>query len=163
MGSNESESESKTRSRGCGWFVSCLTERKMKTELQIEGMSCEACVSFVVGALQNVEGVERALVDLSTARAEVEGEDYDVADLIESVEEEGYGARVTAFGRPPFMPRLVDPGARSSAMTRAPEEGRAGRHGCSTRRKLQKVWLTRIPYWRGCPGRRRRLLLSDPM
>lgn len=68
----------------------------MKTELQIEGMNCEACVTFVAEALQNVEGVKRAFVELNTARAEVEGEEYDVADLIEAVEEEGYGARVTA-------------------------------------------------------------------
>ena len=67
---------------------------KMKTELQIEGMTCEACAGFVANALQNVEGVKRAFVELSTNRAEVEGEEYDVADLIESVEEEGYGARV---------------------------------------------------------------------
>ena len=64
----------------------------MKTELKIEGMSCDACVGIVANALRNVEGVSRALVDLSTNRAEVEGEDYDVEDLIESVEEEGYGA-----------------------------------------------------------------------
>ena len=70
--------------------------KTMKTELQIEGMNCDACVSFVTEALRNVEGVQRALVDLSTARAEVEGEEYDVADLIEAVEEEGYGARVIA-------------------------------------------------------------------
>ncbi len=64
----------------------------MKTELKIEGMSCDACVSIVANALRNVEGVTRALVDLPTNRAEVEGEDYSVEDLIESVEEEGYGA-----------------------------------------------------------------------
>lgn len=66
----------------------------MKTELKIEGMTCEACAGFVAGALQNVEGVQRAFVELDTARAEVEGEDYDVADLVEAVEEEGYGASV---------------------------------------------------------------------
>lgn len=68
----------------------------MKTELQIEGMNCEACVSFVATALQGVEGVERALVDLNTSRAEVEGEDYEVSDLLDAVEEEGYHASVTS-------------------------------------------------------------------
>ncbi len=66
----------------------------MKTELQIEGMTCEACVGIVAGALRNVEGVTRAFVDLDTKRAEVEGEDYDSADLLEAVEEEGYEARI---------------------------------------------------------------------
>ncbi len=65
----------------------------MKTELQIEGMNCDACVSFVASALQSVEGVERALVDLNSKRAEVEGENYRVEDLIEAVEEEGYSAK----------------------------------------------------------------------
>ena len=69
-----------------------LTLKKMKTELKIEGMSCDACVGIVANALRNVEGVTRAVVDLSNNRAEVEGEDYSVEDLIESVEEEGYGA-----------------------------------------------------------------------
>ena len=66
----------------------------MKTELQIDGMTCDACVGIVAGALRNVEGVTRALVDLDTMRAEVEGEDYDTADLLEAVEEEGYEAKV---------------------------------------------------------------------
>ena len=57
-------------------------------------MTCDACVSIVAGALRNVEGVQRAFVDLDTKRAEVEGEDYDSADLLEAVEEEGYEARI---------------------------------------------------------------------
>jgi copper chaperone CopZ len=68
----------------------------MKTDLQIEGMNCDACVGFVASALQSVEGVERALVDLNTKRAEVEGESYRIEDLIEAVDAEGYSAKVTA-------------------------------------------------------------------
>ncbi|BCM89871.1 hypothetical protein IAD21_01720 [Abditibacteriota bacterium] len=66
----------------------------MKTDLQIEGMSCNACVGFVASALQSVKGVDRALVDLNTKHAEVEGPDYRVEDLIDAVEEEGYSAKV---------------------------------------------------------------------
>ena len=66
----------------------------MKTDLQIEGMSCEACVGFVASALQSVQGVDRALVDLNTKRAEVEGANYRVEDLIEAVEEEGYSVKI---------------------------------------------------------------------
>jgi len=67
----------------------------MKTFLQIEGMHCDACVGFVAGALQNVEGVERALVDLNTETAEVEGENYSIPALLNAVEDEGYEATVT--------------------------------------------------------------------
>ncbi|RYX84866.1 heavy-metal-associated domain-containing protein [bacterium] len=68
----------------------------MKTNLQIEGMSCEACVRFVAMALQSIDGVDRAMVDLNSKRAEVEGDNYRVEDLIEAVEEEGYSAKVEA-------------------------------------------------------------------
>lgn len=67
---------------------------EMKTHLQIEGMHCDACVGFVSQALQNVEGVERALVDLNSETAEVEGEGYTITGLLEAVEDEGYAAKV---------------------------------------------------------------------
>lgn len=63
------------------------------TKLTIEGMHCGKCVEFVSKALESVPGVERALVDLNTQQATVEG-DADVAKLIEAVEEEGYSARL---------------------------------------------------------------------
>ncbi len=57
-------------------------------------MHCDACVGFVSQALQNVEGVERALVDLNSETAEVEGEGYTITGLLEAVEDEGYAAKV---------------------------------------------------------------------
>ena len=43
------------------------------TELTIEGMHCAGCVSTVEKALQNVEGVRSAVVNLSLEKATVEG------------------------------------------------------------------------------------------
>ena len=43
----------------------------MKRELKIEGMMCQHCVRHVTDALQAVEGVEKADVDLKKKRAVV--------------------------------------------------------------------------------------------
>jgi copper chaperone CopZ len=63
------------------------------TVLTVEGMHCGKCVEFVSKALENVPGVQRALVDLDAKQATVEGE-ADTSALIAAVEEEGYTARV---------------------------------------------------------------------
>ena len=43
----------------------------MKRELKVEGMMCQHCVQHVTNALQVVEGVEKAQVDLKKKRAVV--------------------------------------------------------------------------------------------
>lgn len=67
----------------------------METTLKVSGMSCEACVGHVTNALQNVAGVERAVVDLASNSAVVK---HDVAvssaQLIAAVVEDGYHAEV---------------------------------------------------------------------
>jgi copper chaperone len=63
-------------------------------KLNIEGMSCGACVGHVTRGLQNVPGVQSAVVDLASASAQVSGEELDAAKLIEAVEEEGYQAQI---------------------------------------------------------------------
>lgn len=62
-----------------------------KTQLNIEGMTCDHCVSAVKGALERTPGVERADVDLGAGSATVEGA-ADVQMLLRAVEEEGYRA-----------------------------------------------------------------------
>ena len=61
----------------------------MKRELKVEGMMCQHCVRHVTDALQAVEGVKTAEVDLKKKRAVVE---TDVADevLVKAVEDAGY-------------------------------------------------------------------------
>ncbi len=66
----------------------------MKTELTINGMSCNHCVTAVKSALAGVAGVTSAEVSLADKRAVVEHDPTtDLAALIASVEEEGYEAR----------------------------------------------------------------------
>lgn len=64
------------------------------TTLNIRGMTCEHCVAAVTEALQGIEGVERAQVELQAGIARVE---YDegrtgVGAMKEAVAEEGYTA-----------------------------------------------------------------------
>jgi copper chaperone CopZ len=61
-------------------------------ELKITGMTCGHCVGHVKNALQNVEGVTEARVDLATGRAIVTGQELNTRQLVEAVEEEGYEA-----------------------------------------------------------------------
>ncbi len=62
-------------------------------ELKVSGMTCGSCVSHVSKALQNVPGVQSAVVDLAGASARVEGENLDLTALVAAVEEEGYTAQ----------------------------------------------------------------------
>lgn len=66
----------------------------MKTQLKIEGMTCQMCVQHVTRALQSTPGVSSAQVDLENKSAVVEGENYDVGQLLAAVDEEGYKAKV---------------------------------------------------------------------
>ena len=66
--------------------------------LKVSGMSCQHCVRSVTSALQSIEGVERAEVDLSKGRATVE---YDAGltnprALANAVMDEGYVAEEVA-------------------------------------------------------------------
>jgi copper chaperone len=63
----------------------------MMTQLSIEGMTCGHCQSAVKQALERVEGVKAAEVDLARGIATIQGE-ADRASLIAAVEEEGYQA-----------------------------------------------------------------------
>jgi copper chaperone len=64
------------------------------TELNITGMTCDHCQRAVKGALEAVEGVQSASVDLDTGVARVDGE-ADLNALVAAVEEEGYQAAPT--------------------------------------------------------------------
>jgi copper chaperone len=64
--------------------------------LQVSGMTCHHCVKTVQQALEAVDGVERAKVDLQDGRAVVEYDDdrTDAAALAGAVSQEGYPATV---------------------------------------------------------------------
>lgn len=61
-------------------------------ELNVTGMTCDHCVHAVTEALQSVDGVRQASVELATGKAHVEHEGASFAALVAAVEEEGYEA-----------------------------------------------------------------------
>jgi len=65
------------------------------TNLKVEGMTCHHCVMAVTKALESVDGVRSAKVDLEAGRAEVDGAG-DVQAMIAAVQEEGYQASLQA-------------------------------------------------------------------
>ena len=71
-----------------------MAKEIVKTTLKVEGMSCAACSNRVEKALQRLEGVETAAVNLATERAVVEHNPKMVspAQLAEAVEKSGYKA-----------------------------------------------------------------------
>ena len=70
-------------------------EITMEKTLQVEGMMCEKCVAHVKKALERVEGVEEAVVDLEGKSATVKlTAEVPDATLIEAVVEEGYEAEM---------------------------------------------------------------------
>lgn len=72
-------------------------EPKMEKKLHVEGMMCQHCVARVKKALEAVEGVEEALVDLDGKQATVKLS-ADVADgvLVKAVTDQDYEAEMSA-------------------------------------------------------------------
>lgn len=63
----------------------------MTITIDVEGMSCGGCERTVEEALGDLEGVRDVDADRTTDTATVEGE-ADVASLVATVEDAGYGA-----------------------------------------------------------------------
>src|SRR5688572_3800089 len=78
------------------------------TTLEVQGMTCAACVGRVERALSKVPGVAKATVNLATERATVEHADAaTVAALTEAVRDAGYDAEV-ARERREKAPETID-------------------------------------------------------
>ncbi|TVQ69059.1 MAG: cation-translocating P-type ATPase, partial [Balneolaceae bacterium] len=60
--------------------------------LQIDGISCAACVTNVERALKSVSGVEEASVNMGSSEARVRSQNVDINEMIRAVEKAGYGA-----------------------------------------------------------------------
>jgi copper chaperone CopZ len=58
-------------------------------------MTCDHCVASVRNAIEELPGVQKALVDLDAGSAVVEGEQLDPAAIAAAVAEEGYEALVS--------------------------------------------------------------------
>ena len=67
-----------------------------RTVLRVEGMNCNHCAANARKALESVEGVEKAEVDLASGTAFVEGGQPDGQKLVEVLAALGFTARVEA-------------------------------------------------------------------
>ncbi|MBC7958264.1 MAG: heavy-metal-associated domain-containing protein [Vallitaleaceae bacterium] len=63
-------------------------------KFNIEGMSCGHCVASVERAVTAISGVTSVQVSLDQNCAIVEGENLDLNQIIEAIEEEGFTASV---------------------------------------------------------------------
>lgn len=68
-----------------------IEEEDRMTTLKVDGMTCQHCVMAVKKALESVEGVSAAEVDLDSGSARVQGQ-ADIQALLAAVREEGYEA-----------------------------------------------------------------------
>lgn len=98
----------------------------------VRGMSCAACQGHVQNAVSALEGVEKAEVNLLTARLSVECKDSGVTpgQIIEAVTKAGYGAEEIS--------------ARSSAWSRSERERRSLRAKSEQNALQVRLWLTAL-------------------
>lgn len=73
------------------------------TNLQVQGMTCGACVRHVNQALNSVDGVTAVDVDLSSGRVRVDG-NPDNAAMIAALDEAGYPAQLASETGPTAGP-----------------------------------------------------------
>ena len=87
--------------------------------LEITGMTCASCVRRVEQALENVDGVVSATVNLATELAGVDvGEKVDAESLTAAVRNAGYEARIVAAGTQRHGCRRRTPSRRSADVRR---------------------------------------------
>ena len=69
-----------------------MSNDKKDLILPISGMTCASCVAHVEGALNEVQGVSKAVVNLATERATIQfsNEDVETETLVEAVRDSGY-------------------------------------------------------------------------
>ncbi|WP_417780214.1 heavy-metal-associated domain-containing protein [Stutzerimonas xanthomarina] len=74
------------------------------TQLQVQGMTCGACVRHVTQALNTIAGVEAVEVDLQSGRVRIDG-DAENAALIAALNEAGYPAQLASQTTPAAAPK----------------------------------------------------------
>lgn len=83
---------------GSAEIASNLTPRLATVSLPVVGMTCASCVGRVEKALNRVEGVGKATVNLATERADVTlVQPVDQARLVQAIEDAGYEERWSGF------------------------------------------------------------------
>jgi Cu+-exporting ATPase len=79
--------------------MSTIADKPEQVDLELDGMTCASCASRVERKLNKLDGV-RATVNFATERAAVayDSSRVDVAGLIRTVEQTGYGASLRSRG-----------------------------------------------------------------
>jgi copper chaperone CopZ len=72
-------------------------------DLQVQGMTCGACVRHVTQALAPITGVDAVDVDLNSGQVRVEG-NPDGAALLAALDEAGYPAQLASQASPTATP-----------------------------------------------------------
>jgi copper chaperone len=72
-------------------------------ELQVQGMTCGACVRHVTQALTPITGVDAVAVDLNSGQVRVKG-NPDSAALLAALDDAGYPARLASQASPAAAP-----------------------------------------------------------
>ncbi len=69
-------------------------------ELRVTGMTCDHCVRAVTGAIGDAEGVnpDSVQVMLDAGEARFEGDGFNIQQILEAIEEEGYEAELAPTG-----------------------------------------------------------------
>ena len=75
-----------------GYTMTEKEEEKMSEKVMVvEGMMCKNCAAHVKKALEGVDGVNEATIDLDAKKAQIKlSKDVAEADLFKAVEEAGY-------------------------------------------------------------------------
>ncbi|MEN9395585.1 MAG: hypothetical protein RLZ81_115 [Pseudomonadota bacterium] len=75
-------------------------------DLQVDGMTCGACVNHVTRALQALPGVNAVAVDLAAGRASVRVDaTQSAARMMAALEAAGYPARLATSSTPDSQPK----------------------------------------------------------
>ena len=81
-------------------------------DLEVEGMSCGACVKHVTQALQPLAGVSDVAVDLQSGHVKVSGElTAGSAPLVSALSAAGYPAKLFNPAAPTLQPKKTAGGA----------------------------------------------------
>lgn len=66
-----------------------------KVDLKIDGMGCMSCVNKIKNALANLEGVNKAEVDLKSAQATIDYDDniVETTQLVDTIKDAGYSVK----------------------------------------------------------------------
>lgn len=62
----------------------------MENLINVEGMTCMHCVKSVESVVKEVKGVESVDVNLDDGTVKITGEDYDLEEIKESIDDIGF-------------------------------------------------------------------------